>query len=75
MRTALVFEASRDGYSIGQIANRAMTVGKLKNLLEDYDDETLIVLSHDQGYTYGSLYFEEERYEKENGKWDDEDDE
>lgn len=55
MREALVFEAERSGYAIDQIADRAMTVGELKRLLEDYDDDTLFVLSHDRGYTYGSI--------------------
>lgn len=54
MKTALVFEARRDGYGIDQIRD-AMTVGQLRELLEDLDDETLIICSHDNGYTYGSL--------------------
>lgn len=54
MKEALVFEASRDGYSIDQI-RRPMTVGELKNILDNYDDDTLFVLSHDHGYTYGSI--------------------
>ena len=73
MRTALVFEASRDGYGIDQIADRAMTVGELKRLLEDYDDDNLIVMSHDRGYTYGSISFLEERYERSKGRWSDDD--
>ena len=52
---ALVFEASRSAYSIGDIVDGAITVGELRALLEDYDDETPLVLSHDNGYTYGSL--------------------
>ena len=55
MRRALVFEASRDGYGIDQIADRAMTVRELIGILQDYDEDTLIVCSHDSGYTYGSL--------------------
>ena len=51
---ALVFETRRDGYSIDQV-RKPMTVGKLKELLEDYDDEMLFVLSHDNGYTYSSI--------------------
>jgi hypothetical protein len=57
-RYALVFEAKREGYGIDQIADCAMTVGELKRILEDYDDDTLFVLSHDQGYTYGSIHDE-----------------
>ena len=54
MKTALVFEASRSGYGIDQIKN-AVTVGELRELLADLEDDTMIILSHDNGYTYGSL--------------------
>ena len=50
---AIVFRADREGYGIDQI-KKPMTVGQLKELLEDYDDNTLVILSHDSGYTYGS---------------------
>lgn len=55
MRKALVFEAGRNGYSIGQIADEAMTVGELIQILSDYEEDTLFVLSHDKGYTFGSI--------------------
>ena len=55
MRKAIVFEASRDGYGIDQIADRAMTVGELIEFLQDFNEDTLFVLSHDSGYTYGSI--------------------
>ena len=32
-----------------------MTVGELIEFLSDYDEDTLFVLSHDRGYTYGSI--------------------
>ena len=70
MRNAIVFEASRDGYGIDQIANRAMTVGELISLLEDYDEDTLVVMSHDNGYTYGSIRFTSEAVEDEDGEWE-----
>ncbi len=54
MARALVFEALREGYGIDQIY-KPMTVGKLKEFLEDFDDDTLFILSHDNGYTYGSI--------------------
>lgn len=74
MRHAIVFEASRDGYGIDQIADKAMTVGELKSLLEDYDDDDLFVLSHDRGYTYGSIsdMTMEYRVENEDGEWEEE---
>ena len=57
MKLAIIFEASRDGYTAKQVAeNRSpITVGELKSLLEDYNDDTLFMLSHDNGYTYGSI--------------------
>ena len=55
MRTAIVFEASRDGYSINQIADKAITVGMLIDILQEFDEDSLFILSHDNGYTYGSL--------------------
>lgn len=55
MRNAVVFEVSRDGYGIDQIETRSMTVGMLKDMLEEMDDDMIVVLSHDRGYTYGSL--------------------
>ncbi len=55
MRKAIVFEASRDGYGIDQIADRAMTVRELIGILQEYDEDTLVVMSHDRGYTFGSI--------------------
>lgn len=70
-KRALVFEAIREGYGIDQL-NNPMTVGELKEFLEDFDDDTLFILSHDSGYTYGSIdtrtqvtTFEEQ----EDGEW------
>ena len=65
MRKALVFEAPRTGYGIDQIANNAVTVGDLIEMLQEYDEDTLFVLSHDGGYTYGSIRpYEAVRYEE-----------
>ena len=54
MKKAIVFEVAREGYAIGHV-RRPMTVGELKELLEDYEDDTVVILSHDNGYTYGTL--------------------
>lgn len=54
MKKALVFEASRDGYGIDQLRN-PVTVGELREMLADFPDDMLIICSHDNGYTYGSL--------------------
>ena len=71
MKKALVFDALRTGYSIDQV-DSAMTVGDLRAMLEDMEDDTLIICSHDNGYTYGSLsrcasFCEERESEDEDG--------
>lgn len=68
MKTALVFEAEREGYSIDQVGG-AMTVGELKDILEDYDDDALFILSHDNRYTFGSIGRETYWEEDEDGKF------
>lgn len=77
MRRAVAFEAPREGYGIEQIADKAMTVGELIEFLQDFDEDTLFVLSHDSGYTYGSInartavttYEEQENGEFEEADW------
>jgi hypothetical protein len=64
---ALVFGAGREGYGIDQV-NNPMTVGELKEMLEYLDDDTAIILSHDNGYTYGSLSRWAELRESEDGE-------
>lgn len=55
-RTAIAFEATREGYSVSQAeSSRTLTVGDLKALLRRFPDETLFMLSHDNGYTYGTI--------------------
>lgn len=54
----ITFEAEREGYTRGQVY-RPLTVGELREFLEQYEDDTLIFLSHDRGYTYGTLRLEE----------------
>lgn len=54
MTRALVFEAEREGYTLRQVGS-PMTVGELREFLLDYPDDTLFMLSHDRGYTYGSI--------------------
>lgn len=64
----LILNTMREGYAIDQI-KRTMTVAELRNFLEDYDDETPVYLSFDNGYTYGGItenHFElEENYDEE----------
>ena len=34
---------------------RTMTVGELREALEEFDDDAKVILSHDNGYTYGGI--------------------
>jgi len=54
MNEYLVIATRRNGYGPDQVG-RTLTVGELKELLEDYDDDTLVVTSHDNEYTFGSI--------------------
>lgn len=57
-KTYLKIETSRDGYSVGQVGH-TVTVGDLIYELENYDEDTPIYLSFDNGYTYGGIYLSE----------------
>ena len=50
----LIIEAKREAYSTKDIY-RTMTVAELKQVLDRYDDDTPIYLSHDNGYTFGGI--------------------
>ena len=53
----IIIEAERTGYAPEQ-CGETMTVGELVELVESlsgYDDEIPVYLSHDNGYTYGSI--------------------
>lgn len=60
MKKVLFFETARDAYA-PEDCTSTMTVGELKNFLDWYDDDTLIIYSNDHGYTYGRLYESEIR--------------
>lgn len=65
----LILNAEREAYGISQIY-RTMTVGELIAMLEQFDEDTPIYLSHDRGYTFGAVL--EERFTEE---YDDEEEE
>ena len=44
----------RDGYTPSQ-CGYTMTVGELIRYLEDFESDMPVYLSHDNGYTYGSV--------------------
>ena len=50
----LYINANRTGYSPFQIQH-TMTVGELIAALEEFDENTLVYLKHDGGYTYGGI--------------------
>ena len=72
MKSFLSISARREGYAVDQISN-TMTVGELKRLLEDYDEDMEVYIRNDNGYNYGGItegridmeYAEEEEEEEE----------
>ncbi len=54
-QNVVIIQTNRDCYSKNEAAERTMTVSELVSLLEGYDEDTPIVLSFDNGYTYGWL--------------------
>lgn len=57
---ALLLEANRTGYDLEQISH-TMTVGELIAFLEDFDDDTPVYISNDNGYTYGGIDYNDFR--------------
>ena len=66
----ITLETKREGYAPDQCSS-TMTVGELIQYLSQFDEDSKIYFSNDNGYTYGSLkdYQIQEDYE------DDEDEE
>lgn len=50
----VIIAADREGYDIDQV-RETMTVGELVALLQDYDEDAPVYLSHDNGYTFGGI--------------------
>lgn len=50
----LTIGVQNSGYSVEQV-KRTMTVGELKSLLEDFDDDLPIFTKFDNGYSFGGL--------------------
>ena len=67
MKRAIFIDGRRDAYSPAQCGD-TMTVGELKEMLEQFNDDDKIFLSNDSGYTYGSITdssFESGKYDSE----------
>ena len=50
----VIITADRECYDIDQV-RQTMTVGELVKLLQDYDEDAPVYLSHDNGYTFGGI--------------------
>lgn len=50
----LLIQTVREDYGLDQI-HRTMTVGELIDFLSNYDEDTPVYLSFDNGYTYGGI--------------------
>lgn len=53
----LMIEGRREGYGPDQL-RPTMTVGDLINYLDQFDEETPVILNNDNGYTYGSITYD-----------------
>ena len=72
MANMVIIQARRDAYSKNEV--RTITVKELIQELEQYDEDAKVVLSHDNGYTYGGIterHFREEEDEEEDEDDDD----
>lgn len=56
--TNLFINANRNGYSPEQCGH-TLTVGELINYLQELDEDTKIYVSNDNGYTYGSIGYDD----------------
>ena len=54
--TVVFIEGRRDGYGADQIINNSMTVKELIDYLTlNFDEDSVIMLCNDNGYTYGTI--------------------
>ena len=53
----IFIEGRRDGYTPSQ-CYETLTVRELIEELEQYDDDMPVYLKNDNGYTYGSIYYD-----------------
>lgn len=56
MENSIVILATRRShYSAKDAALESLTVGELISYLQEYDEDSKVVFSNDNGYTYGKL--------------------
>ena len=58
MKEYLTIETHRSGYSVGQ-CGRTLSVAELIDYLSQWDENTPVYFSNDNGYTYGSISFDD----------------
>lgn len=51
----IIIAAEREEYNPDKV--RTMTVGELIAALEEFDDDAQVILSHDNGYTFGGIRY------------------
>ena len=71
-KRAIFIDGRRDAYSPAQCGD-TMTVGELKEFLEQFNDDDEVFLRNDKGYTYGSITcdsFESGEYDSKGVKLD-----
>ena len=71
-KRAIFIDGRREAYCPNQCYN-TMSVGELKEFLEQFDDDDEVFLRNDNGYTYGSINcdsFESGEYDSKSVKLD-----
>ena len=58
MKEYLTIETHRSGYSVDQ-CGRTLSVAELIDYLSQWDENTPVYFSNDNGYTYGSISFDD----------------
>jgi len=55
--TAILLNTNRTGYTVKQVLDKTstLTVGELIEYLSDFDPESPILFSNDDGYTFGEI--------------------
>jgi len=57
MANIITIEGRREGYTPEQITH-TMTVGELIDYLSQFDEDRLVMIDNDNGYTYGSICYD-----------------
>jgi hypothetical protein len=57
MKTAILLNTKRTGYSVKQVLDKkyTLTVQELISYLSDFDPESPVLFSNDNGYTFGEI--------------------